>query len=252
MGKIIWIASYPKSGSTWLQGFLGSLFTPANAPLDRNTLNQICPTLIDRALYDARAGKSTQGFSDEQILRLRHDVQKAIHETARESIFVKTNSWFGDEQGTPLIEPEFTAGAIYLVRNPIDVAAPAAQQFGVSVDDMVQLMALPEFLTAPSAKHVVEYIGSWSKNVASWTWRQNPKVLVVRYEDLTAAPEAKFGEIVAFLGLKPSQEKFDNAVRKARSVWLIEEQRGREGVPQPLIDAIKATHGEQMARFGYA
>ncbi len=274
MGKIIWIASYPKSGNTWIRAFLANLFGPGEAPRDLNRLNEICPTLTSRALYDARIGRSTKELSPQDILQVRQEVQKAICNAVPESVFVKTHSWFGEQFGLPLIDPALTAGAIYIVRNPLDVAVSASHHFGVSVEDMVGHMADPNFRTAPSDKHVVEYIGAWSQNVASWTWQPHPKVIVLRYEDLVAAPEAKFTELIDFLGLKPPRAQFERAMRHASFDALAAQEQqqgfaerpagagsffrrgqpgeGRELLAPALIEAITTTHAEQMARFGYA
>jgi hypothetical protein len=273
MGKIIWVASYPKSGNTWVRAFLANLFGPGDEPRDLNRLNEVCPSLTGRALYDARLGRSTRDLPPQEILQLRQQVEQVLCNATPDSIFVKTHSWFGEQFGLPLIDPQLTAGAIYIVRNPLDVAVSAANHYGVSVENMVAHMADPNFCTAPSDRHVVEYIGSWSQNVASWTWQAHPKVHVIRYEDLFAATEARFADLVSFLGLKPPPHQFKRALRHSQFSALAEQERksgfkersenadvffrhgkpgqGREVLPPSLIDAITTTHREQMARFGY-
>jgi len=273
MGKIIWIASYPKSGNTWVRAFLANLFGPQDEPHDLNRLNEVCPTLTSRALYDARLGRSTLDVPPQELLKLRQDVQKTICSATSESVFVKTHSWFGEESGQPLIDPDCTAGAIYIVRNPLDVAVSAAHHFGVGVEQMVAHMADANFRTAPNEKHVMEYIGAWSQNVASWTWQPHPKIFLIRYEDLHAAPADVFGSLISFLGLKPAQERFERALRYSTFESLAQQERtsgfkerpanadaffrhgrpgeGSEVLPPALIDSIINSHREQMTRFGY-
>jgi hypothetical protein len=95
----------------------------------------------------------------------------------------------------------------------------------------------------------------------------------VRYEDLLAKPEARFGEIVRFLGLKPDPVVFRRALdntsfrklsRQEKASGFIERsrkqdrffRRGRKGGWRQVLTAEQAArivgdHGEQMARFGY-
>lgn len=273
MGKIIWIASYPKSGNTWLRAFLANLALEPDEPFRLSALDRFCASLTSRALYDVVYGRPTLDLPPQHILRLRHEVQRAICERASESVFLKTHSWFGQQFDMALIEPDFTAGAIYIVRDPIDVAVSAAHHYGVTPAEMVGHMADTTFRTAPSDKHVADFIGSWSQHVASWTWQPHPKVLVLRYEDLIAAPDAKFTELVAFLGLDLPPQQIERAVRHSRFAILADQEReegfkerpptakaffrrgrpgeGREVLSPDLIQSILDTNGQHMARFGY-
>ena len=38
MGRILWLASYPKSGNTWLRAFLHNLIHDRGGPLDLDAL----------------------------------------------------------------------------------------------------------------------------------------------------------------------------------------------------------------------
>lgn len=274
MGKIIWLASYPKSGNTWLRAFLANLFTGAETPVDINALDRFCPSLTARTLYDAAAGAPTQALPEPAQLALRGAVQRGLCANIPESAFVKTHSRFGAAMGLPLIDPACTVGAIYIVRDPLDVAVSAADHFGVSAETMVRHMADVDFRTAPSAQHVTDYVGAWSAHVASWTVPAHPKIHVMRYEDVHAAPQAAFARLLDFLGLNASEAQLARAVQFSQFDTLAGQERaagfkertahaaaffrrgrpgaGRETLPPALIEAILAAHGAQMARFGYA
>jgi hypothetical protein len=273
LGKIIWLASYPKSGNTWIRAFLANLFTGAERPFDINALDQFCSTLTARARFDHIAGAPTLGMPEAEVLALRGQVQRNFCAKFAESAFMKTHSRFGDYHGLALIEPECTAGAIYVVRDPLDVAVSAASHYGVSLEYMVGKMADMNFRTEASERHVTDYIGSWSQNVLSWTVPAHPKIHVVRYEDMHERPETTFERVVAFLGLQPSAELISRAIRFSRFDALSEQEQGggfkersahndaffrrgrpgegREKLTPALIDAIVSAHGPQMARFGY-
>lgn len=274
MGKIIWLASYPKSGNTWVRAFLANLFSGVDLPVGLNALNTFCSNVTSREAFDEAAGRPTLDAAEEDVLRLRTEVLRAFCATVPESAFLKTHSRFGGQFGLPLIDPQFTAGAIYIVRNPLDVVISAANHFGVTVEEMARHMADPQFSTAASALHVKDYVGSWSDNVASWTTPAHPKFHIMRYEDMCAAPETEFARLVSFLGLKPTPERFSRAVQFSQFSSLAEQERtdgfkerksrtaaffrrgrpgeGRETLAPALIEDIVSAHRAQMTRFGYA
>lgn len=275
MGKIIWLASYPKSGNTWVRAFLANLFTGSDKPYDINALNQFCPSLTGRALYGGVDNQAARAMAPVDLLRLRQLVQQRLCENIAESAFIKTHSRFGSHERfeLPLIMPEYTAGAIYIVRNPLDVAVSASSHFGVSVEDMVKHMADPDFGTGANDRHVPEYIGSWSGHVKSWTIPAHPKVHIMRYEDIHAAPETAYRQLLTFLGLKPEPGQLEKAVRNSMFNQLSDQEKragfnersehaksffrrgkpgeGKEKLKPALVDAIVKTHREQMERFGY-
>lgn len=274
MGKIIWLASYPKSGNTWVRIFLANLFSGSDEPVDINGLDQFCSSLTARALYDSLAGRPARDLSPRDVLALREKIQQVFCDNCAESGFLKTHSRFGSQFGLALISPEHTAGAIYVVRNPIDVAVSSSKHFGVKAEDMVRHMADPEMRTADNDRHVMDYIGSWSQHVASWTLPPHPKVHVVRYEDLYADPERSFGDIVKFLGLQPPPGRVERCIKYSSFDALADQERragfrerssnapaffrhgqpgeGRETLSPELIASIIAAHRPQMERFGYA
>ena len=78
MGKLIWLASYPKSGNTWLRAFLHNLMRNPNEPYDINRLTDF--TLSDAQmrwyqLFDPRPGPQ---ISAEEVAVLRPKVHEAI------------------------------------------------------------------------------------------------------------------------------------------------------------------------------
>ncbi len=57
MGAIIWLASYPKSGNTWMRVFLRTLESNPNELAGINTINQFClgdDCAVDYARYAPR------------------------------------------------------------------------------------------------------------------------------------------------------------------------------------------------------
>ena len=191
------------------------------------------------------------------------------------SIFCKTHNALMTVHGHPTINLGVTSGAIYIVRNPLDVAASSADFMGTSLDQAIELMAT-DYLEMPhdlERNNVSIVSGSWSQHVASWTGGGRDRLHVVRYEDMLERPSATFGKVARFLGLKPSRQRLLRAIRNSSFRAMQEQEaaggfkersdhqkrffrRGKAGgwkdeLSESQIRRIFEAHEEQMKRFGY-
>ena len=69
MSGIWWLASYQKSGSTWLRVALASLLS--GRPADINAMPLVSVTANDRALFDKALGVESADLTIEQETNLR-------------------------------------------------------------------------------------------------------------------------------------------------------------------------------------
>ena len=273
MGRIVWLASYPKSGNTWLRAFLHNLLHDKGGPLDLNTLSKSSRSDAWRVDFERVADQPLDTLGDAGIAALRAPVQRSIAQSGRGNMLVKTHSALTRIGGKPSHAIDVTAGAIYLVRDPRDVAISYADHLGVEIDRAIELMAIDHAHTKLADTHVTEFPGSWSQNVATWTAPGNDNVHVVRYEDLLDDPEVHFLKVLQFLDLKPDTPTFRRALantsfkqlsRQEKSSGFIERSHlqdqffrtGRSGDWRQILTSeqsrrMVADHGEQMARFGY-
>ena len=110
MGGIIWLASYPKSGNTWVRTFLHNLLLNADRPADLNELSKFTIGDGNKGWYEQVTGKPFASFSPEEIAALIPKVHRAYALSRTDSVFVKTHNMFGKIHDVPLITPEYTAG----------------------------------------------------------------------------------------------------------------------------------------------
>jgi hypothetical protein len=128
-------------------------------------------------------------------------------------VFVKTHNASVLVQGVPLMTPEVTAGAIYIVRDPRDIAISYSRHRGRSIDDTIAFMADVEAATGGTDNKVFERLSSWSVHVHFWTRNPNPLLHVMRYEDMLAIPHTAFADLVRVLGEEPPTERLAKAIR---------------------------------------
>jgi hypothetical protein len=177
------------------------------------------------------------------------------------------------DHGMPLINMAVSAGAIYIVRNPLDVAISLAHFSNVSVDRAIDDMATPGYGVKTTREHVRTIWGSWTENVGSWSGRPHPTILVVRYEDLVARPREAFGGIARHLMMTLADEQLDRAIEMTGFERLREKEAAdgfnekpretarffrqgqvgqwREQLSEEQIARIVKTHQPTMRRFGY-
>ncbi len=273
MGNIIWLASYPKSGNTWMRSFLHNLLRNAQKPADINELDHFCIGESSSTQYAKYLSEPVDQVAHEVLAKLRPRVHEDYTHYFPDSVFAKTHNFLGDWHGVPLHNMEVTAGAIYVLRNPLDIVLSMTHHYGEGLEGAIARMENEGALTAAGADHVPEFHSSWSRHVESWTGRPNPHLLVVRYEDLTLKPRKFFKQVTGFLGLKPSRERLERSIRNAsfKALKRQEERNGfkeksefatsffREGkteqwraqLSDDQVKRIVDAHREQMERFNY-
>ena len=78
MAGILWLASYPKSGNTWLRIFLANVFANAKSAYNINDLKHYFLGEMSSDLYERVAGKPLSELSDADIHRLRPRVHRLL------------------------------------------------------------------------------------------------------------------------------------------------------------------------------
>jgi hypothetical protein len=273
MSKIIWLASFPKSGNTWTRVFIMNLFMNPSQPLSINEVHKMSPSDTSSDWYNMFDDRPLTEWSLPEVARMRYKVHAEIASHAPDSIFVKTHSPIGSWEGFQIINMQVTAGTIYIVRNPLDVVASYANHSGLTIDPIIEIMNRPRYM-APASEHAAPHpIDSWRENVSSWTAHPHPALHVMRYEDMVQKPEETFGSLVRFLGLPQDKGRLTKAIEFSSFDQLktMEDNEGfvdgskrggrffrggridgwRDELTSGQARAIIEVNREQMQRFGY-
>jgi hypothetical protein len=273
MGGILWLASYPKSGNTWMRAFIHNLLRDPAEPVPINELTQFTIGDTVKSWYAQAAGRPVTGLSHEDWGRLRPLTHHLFAGASADTVFVKTHMRLGEAFGAPLISMECTAGAIYIVRDPRDVAISAAAHFGTDIDGVIALMENPVAGTPEDDVNAPQYYGTWSAHVESWTARKHRALMHVRYEDMLEKPLQTFTKVTRFLGVPAPKPRIEKAIRfssfdvlkaQEQKTGFVERSRRadaffragragqwRERLTPVQIERIETAQAEVMRRFGY-
>jgi len=169
--NVVWIASYPKSGNTWLRFIVSGLLK--GAPV-------------------AGSGEIEHYTPDAH----KHDIRRLP--LAREPLFIKTH-WLL-HAGIPFYRR--TAKALYILRHPGDALMSNLAYLkaeGTRRDSLISQFVYNGGLYIWQTQG----FGTWIENVESWCATDHPfPRLVLTYESLLAGPEAEIRRIARFLDLE--------------------------------------------------
>jgi hypothetical protein len=276
MGNIVWLASYPKSGNTWLRAFLANLIANRVGPLRPDEIRDYTDSEARADRFTAVAGRPNTEMSAEEIAALRVDVHASIAQRAQGTRLLMTHNFCGSFDGFQTLNWRVSAGAIYVVRNPLDVAVSMTHHFGLTLDEAIERLGDDRVASVNDDLFVSHFIGSWSTHVASWVGmaeRAPGKVIVLRYEDLLEKPAKHFAKAAKLIGLGQDKARIERAVRHTsfQTLASLEQKHGfveavdektrfffkgranqwRDVLSRQQVQRILDAHREQMQRFKY-
>jgi len=272
---ITWLASYPRSGNTWVRLLLAHALRGDEARVDLNALpfgNIACSRdLVDDALGFESADLPAKNWRALWPAACRH-----IAETHADPLFIKSHARWPDELSQSEELAQATAGVVLIVRHPADVAVSLSHFFDLSLDRAIEIMAN----TAYSYNHppggiiesLPEWAGSWSTHLDSWL-ECGLRLHLVKYEDLLANPEATLQGILSFAQLSVPRATLRHAVQQTtlKNLQTAESSMGFREAPthqRPFfrsgtvgsaqsaltsaqLDSLTQRHGKTMLHFGY-
>ncbi|TWT82494.1 hypothetical protein CA13_39570 [Planctomycetes bacterium CA13] len=167
MKRIVWLASYPKSGNTWMRMMFAAYRKPLGESLALREAFQTTISDSRREEFERAAGRDN--LSDAEVDQLREEVQISLAKRVQPPVLVKTHNARVQRNGCPLIRRELTLGAIYIVRNPLSVVDSVADHWGCSIDEAVHMLNFSRHsIGGGKDKMVRQYLQNWSMHVLSW------------------------------------------------------------------------------------
>ena len=189
---IIWLASYPKSGNTYVRAFLSAYYFSENGQFD---FNQILS--IDQFPHEKYFKQKVNGISEasKQWIPIQREINKN-----KKIKFFKTHSCLGNYQGNQFTSPETTLGAVYIVRDPRNVLTSLKNHYSFDDDKALKMITdKTRSLMSNNGSHAsLTHISSWAENYLSWLRNKQFRRFFVKYEDLITNKYETFRDIIVF------------------------------------------------------
>lgn len=272
--SIIWLASYPKSGNTWLRTFLTNYVQDLDEPADINKLIGGW-SYLDRGQFDDIMGLSSSDMTEDELNHYRPQFHNGIVEHADSPVFIKSHEAYRRfPNGSSLFASDGGNKAIHLVRNPLDVAVSFAHHNDKTIDRTIKKLGNSKAKMSGGAFRFVEHMSDWTRYNESWIDQDELPILSLRYEDILSDTEACFAEIIRFTRLDFAQDRLKKAIAFSRFDQLQEQEKqkgfserqptaqsffrkGQEGdwqnaLSPEQVSRIIDRHGPLMERLGYA
>jgi hypothetical protein len=275
--NLVWLASYPKSGNTWMRAFLTSYLAEPGAALDVNDLDASLHA-ASRPLFDRVIGFPASDLTSGEIDDLRPAVYRAFNAEATGPLFIKTHdAWRRNRDGESVFPANASRVAIVIVRNPLAIAPSLASHSNLSIDEAIDRMGDPSSTLAKQGARLESQLpqpmGTWSEQIASWLEQDEIRTHLVHYEQLRSSSAETFTQVLIACGIEPDEAAVADALERTRFERLqaaeresgfAERPRGapaffrkgevdgwREELSEAQIARITKDHGHRMHLLGY-
>lgn len=277
-GKIDWLASYPKSGNTWMRMLLANYYGESDEPHDINQAGVTNSIASWRPRFDELLGVHSADLTDDEVALLQPAVYERFVAASPKRHWVKVHD--AQKQlpdGRWLLPPTVSGAAIYIVRDPLDVAVSRAFHDGHgNMERSVAMLCDPRATVAGGrSEQLRQILGDWSGHVASWVDQREIPVLVVRYEDMLEDTKRELVRVLRFaradepvvmdrVALAVHHASFEklqadearHGFRESGPRQVNFFRQGRAGdwrnhLSDAQVQRIRACHGPMMVRLGY-
>ena len=212
---IIWLASYPKSGNTYLRSFLASYFYSNDGKFSFDLLLKIHQ--FPNMKFSKFKAETKQEASRNWIFNQNSFFNK-------ENLnFVKTHNCLYPYNGSEFTSKNETLGAIYIVRDPRNVITSLTHHYSINYNEAFNHMTDNQSSLLEKSHEQdhsnFTYLNSWSNHYKSWKNNSMFEVLFIRYEDLQKEKENIFKKVILFINkltnkdLKIDEAKFLNSIK---------------------------------------
>ena len=190
---IIWIASYPKSGNTYIRSLLSAYYFSKDGNFNFDLLKNI-KQFPNTEFFNSNIN-SLDDASNNWLY-----AQKKIKEQNKIK-FLKTHSCLGAYKGKPFTTVDYSLGGIYVVRDPRNVISSVMNHFSLNADEAYNFMTDIHRGTRSNIENdysAYSYLSTWANHYKSWAKSKNFRKIIVKYEDLETDKYETFRDIIVF------------------------------------------------------
>ena len=196
---IIWLASYPKSGNTWIRSIICSMLYSHNGLFNFNLLEKIKQFPSRKSFKDF-----TSDFQNINELKKFWILAQEKINLDKKIKFCKThhiNCKIGKDSFT---NKKNTKATIYIVRDPRNLVCSISNHYSKTIEESFNFLTTPNFIGGSQKlggikkNDLLTLLGTWDDHYKFWT-QNNENLLIIKYEDLINNINTEIERIVSFL-----------------------------------------------------
>ena len=217
---IFWIASYPKSGNTWLRTLISSYYYSDDGIYSDNIIKRIgqFPEKMHFTDFDYNQNIVTD------TSRFWIKAQEKINKDKKLKFF-KTHNTFGALNNNHFTDNKNSIGAIYIIRDPRNVITSLMNHYELDNEQAIKWMTNEKNYIYDVSKFKedgysdFQFVSSWNTNYKSWTVQKKIPIKFIKYEDLLNQTFAVFKDVINFINItthnneKIKIDKLKNSVK---------------------------------------
>lgn len=275
--NIVWLVSYPKSGNTWFRMFLANYLSNSITPVSLDEIERT-PIASSAEDFEEISGLNPFELTEDEVDLYRPDMYCFLSEnedTEAGFLYKKTHDAYTcNAHNIPLFPKEVSKGAVYFVRNPLDVCVSYANHSASKIERTVRFVVNEKAqLAGKKSGQLRQQLFSWKNHIKSWQTQTEIPVHIVRYEDMKQNPVVVFGSIIRFLELEYDEDRLKRAIINSdfKLLQKMEQEKGfrekmqkcesffwkgktgnyREHLSEAQIQELVAYNYDAMKEFGY-
>ena len=213
---IIWVASYPKSGNTWVRSIISSLIYTKDGIFDFTSIKK-----IDQYPQRRFLEYFTQDYNNIHEIKKHWITSQERINLDNKIKFFKTHHLNCKVDNYPFTNKKCTQATIYIVRDPRNLIDSISNHFSKSLEESKKFLLTSKILSPGKeielrGGNVITYLGSWKEHYKFWT-KDNENLLIVKYEDLIKNIHQEIDKIISFLkdfiDFEVSDTKKENVIK---------------------------------------
>ena len=196
---IIWLASYPKSGNTWVRSIIASLIYTNNGIFDFSLLDKI--KQFPSKIFFKDLSNNLSDFNE--IAKHWITAQDFIN-LDNQVKFLKTHHIKCKIGQYNFTDKKNTLATIYIVRDPRNLVSSISNHYSKSLKDSKDFLLTPKFIAGFKKDGGLErdsiktLLGTWKEHYKYWK-KNNENFLLIKYEDLIKDTNSELIKIINFL-----------------------------------------------------